>query len=366
MKKLLLILVSAFVAFGASAQESKKPTIAVWISPLDGISFNPLTVPVIKYLQGDYVVVGRDGEFQQLVDKEYLYQSTGRVDDKQLAESGKQFGVDYICAIIVDEFNQEGSQQYYFQSRIISVENACVEAIADATARQLTIEDLRKIGGELVKGLKGEPIITVPVEPKRKTSNLNMLKPIYAGFELRFLSSFSSAGIVGLGFHFNRSYFKCGFDVTIGSPAQYGTSDYWPKGYRSLYHYHDIPSDYQKGLTTNIYLLSHEGLTWEFVSPTCVKMAASPGLNFKYFSLECGLGVSLCKHLVLVARAADSVDYEANQSIKPYFMIRPTVTGYIPVDRESKFISISLGYNFVPALKQTNCFVAALGINFEI
>lgn len=129
--------------------------------------------------------------------------------------------------------------------------------------------------------------------------------------------------------------------------------------------YCQIPSDYQKGLTTNIYLLSHEGLTWEFVSPTCVKMAASPGLNFKYFSLECGLGVSLCKHLVLV-EPDDWKGYQSNQSIKPYFMIRPTVTGYIPVDRESKFISISLGYNFVPALKQTNCFVAALGINFEI
>lgn len=354
MKKLLLILVSAFVAFGASAQESKKPTIAVWISPLDSISFNPLTVPVIKYLQGDYVVVGRDGEFQQLVDKEYLYQSTGRVDDKQLAESGKQFGVEYICAIIVDEFNQEGSQQYYFQSRIISVESACVEAIADATASQLTIEALRKIGGELVKGLKGDPIITVPVEQKRKTSNLNVLKPIDAGFELRFLSSFSSAGIVGLGFHFNRSYFKCGFDVTIGSPKQYGSS-----------YYKRIPSDYQNGLMTDIYLLSHEGLTWEFVSPTRVKMAASPGLNFKYFSVECGLGVSFCKHLVLVD-PDDNIEFQYTKSIKPYFMIRPTVTGYIPVDRESKFISISLGYNFVPALKQTNCFVAALGINFEI
>lgn len=87
MKRLFLILVFAFVALGAWGQEAK-PKIAVYTSKVPEIpTLSPMTSQIIKSLLSDYEVVGRAGEFQQLIDKEFGYQSSGKVDDKQLAKA---------------------------------------------------------------------------------------------------------------------------------------------------------------------------------------------------------------------------------------------------------------------------------------
>lgn len=158
MKKLLLILLSA-VALTAFAQQ--KPRIAVYMTgddPMNEIIANRLMASFIS--SGKYMPVERSAAFLDAVSKEHAYERTGEVDDEQIAELGKQFGIKYLCVVsVVDVWNNEK----YITSRILDVTSAEVigscssnGSIADGGALMTALDDLSEKLGSALEYSKNE------------------------------------------------------------------------------------------------------------------------------------------------------------------------------------------------------------------
>ncbi|MCQ2264300.1 MAG: hypothetical protein MJZ70_08440 [Bacteroidales bacterium] len=82
-----------------------------------------------------YSAIERTSEFLAGISTEQEYQRGGSVDDSQICELGRQFGVDLVCVADITIYNGE----YYIQARLIDVE----KAIVLATAREISsLEDL--------------------------------------------------------------------------------------------------------------------------------------------------------------------------------------------------------------------------------
>lgn len=106
----------------------------------------------------------------------------------------------------------------------------------------------------------------------------------------------------------------------------------------------------------------------EYVYPRA-QLIVNPGINLRYFSIECGLGVFLCENLIMthfLETYGAYEYYEGYKSIKPYFIARPTIVGYIPISEDHDCLSVSLGYNFVPGAPPLNGFVVGLGFSWNM
>ena len=118
MKKLLIILLSA-LSITAFAQ---KPRIAVYVTgddPMNEIIANRLMEGFLK--SGKYMPVERSAAFLAAVNKEHAFERTGEVDEKQIAELGKFYGIQYICVVsVLDVWKNEK----YITSRILDVASA--------------------------------------------------------------------------------------------------------------------------------------------------------------------------------------------------------------------------------------------------
>lgn len=137
--------------------------------------------------------------------------------------------------------------------------------------------------------------------PKRVKTN--PIKPISSGFEMRISSSFDSKGPFGLGFHFNKSYFKFGVDVLLshelGSASELEEDHLdnecmWEDNIDILNNKFILLNQ------TNNYLPNESSRLWytqsEYIYPRA-QLIVSPGINLKYFSIECGLGVFICENI---------------------------------------------------------------------
>ena len=86
----------------------------------------------------EYSAIERTTEFLGQISKEQEYQRGGSVDDSQICELGRQFGVDLVCVADITKYQDK----YYIQARLIDVEKATVLA----TAREISnLEDLETI-----------------------------------------------------------------------------------------------------------------------------------------------------------------------------------------------------------------------------
>ncbi len=146
MKKLLIILLSA-LSLTAVAQQ--KPKIAVYMTgddPMNEIIANRLMASFIS--SGKYMPVERSAAFLAAVSKEHSYERSGEVDDEQIAELGKQYGIKYLCVVsVVDVWNNEK----YITSRILDVTSAEVigscssnGSIADGATLMSALDDLSR------------------------------------------------------------------------------------------------------------------------------------------------------------------------------------------------------------------------------
>lgn len=85
-----------------------------------------------------YSAIERTTEFLSGINTEQEYQRGGSVDDSQICELGRQFGVDLVCVTDITVY----SGDYYLQARLIDVE----KAIVLATAREISkLEDLNTV-----------------------------------------------------------------------------------------------------------------------------------------------------------------------------------------------------------------------------
>lgn len=135
------------------------------------------------------------------------------------------------------------------------------------------------------------------------------------------------------------SYFSCGLDLGVGfnKNPQYET-----------------PS---KTLKTNF------------------QATLSPGVFLKYVSINFGVGCAFATTKTNVITITDvssenistsaSVSYSTT-TVTGRLLLKPSITGYIPVDDDEHYITISAGYNFAPNYKAINGFVFGLGFQFPL
>lgn len=117
----------------------------------------------------EYNAIERTTEFLNEITKEQDYQRGGNVDDSQICELGRQFGVDLVCVTDITKFQDK----FYVQARLIDVEKAIVLATAREIAQLEKLDDIMKLASTLAQSLisadvsyvlKVENTQSVPIE----------------------------------------------------------------------------------------------------------------------------------------------------------------------------------------------------------
>ncbi|MCM1199004.1 MAG: tetratricopeptide repeat protein [Clostridium sp.] len=192
----------------------------------------------------------------------------------------------------------------------------------------------------------------------------NIFKPQRGGFSMMLLSSFERKGPLGMGIYFNRSYFQFGLDFVLSNEFADASGIDTDKIYLSSEQ--ELISE-KFFLIDESEILAKDGRLWKvesnYVYPRA-QLTVSPGINLKYLSVNCGLGVFLCEDLNMthyLIQTDGMNEYMASMKVKPYFLVRPTIIGYIPIGRNHNGMSVSLGYNIVPGAKPMNGFLFGIG-----
>lgn len=127
-KKLLLFLLTSF-SFALFAQNTKE-NIAIFVyseKPLNEAT-NALRSRLESVLKssvnGQYEVVDRTYEIENVLKKELQYQGSGLVSDENLVEVGKQLGASKICTAVITDYGQlEG---YFIECKIIDIKKRTI------------------------------------------------------------------------------------------------------------------------------------------------------------------------------------------------------------------------------------------------
>lgn len=98
-----------------------------------------------------YSAVERTTDFLNQISKEQKYQMSGNVDDSQISELGKQFGVNKVC--VADVMGYKSS--YYIQARLIDVESATIEATSEEILVNDELHEIVRVAKILASNLVG-------------------------------------------------------------------------------------------------------------------------------------------------------------------------------------------------------------------
>ena len=297
-----------------------------------------------------------------------------------LFEKGDYNNAQKALNVYVSVFNGEASDLAYKLQQCLTLKDKAEDAIAKQQIKDainyysgiLSINSNDPIAKKKIEDLeisaKNEKSKLSPI--KRNTSN--PIKPINGGLEIRLSSSFDSKGPFGFGVHFNRSYFKLGFDVLFSGEASDLKQDYLDNEYMWDDNIDVLNNQFILLTQKNNYLSDNSSRLWyvqsEYINPI-TQLTLSPGINLKYFSIECGLGVYICENIAVTEYKIATTGKEPYQGIKKsksYFTAKPTVSGYIPVSKNHDCLSVSLGYNFVSGAEPLNGFVVGLGLSWNV
>ena len=158
MKKLTLLLLTLF-ATSALAQDL--PKIAVYVTgPVHNNERTALGTRVLASLvnSGRYRGIERSNVFLAEVEREQVKQRSGAVNDGQISELGKQFGVGYVCIVAITP--TLGS--YQISARIVNVETAEVSHIGEAYSPLRMVNDLTRAADEVVRVMFGGQAEEIP------------------------------------------------------------------------------------------------------------------------------------------------------------------------------------------------------------
>jgi hypothetical protein len=147
MKKLALLFVALFCV---SPFADDLPRIAVYVT--GDIGDNEKKMLGTRMLStlvnsGRYRGIERSNAFLAEVEKEHIRQRSGDIDDNQISEVGKQFGVKFVCIADITP----GFGAYQVSARIVNVETAEVPFIGDASSPLKTMDDLEQVSVEVVR-----------------------------------------------------------------------------------------------------------------------------------------------------------------------------------------------------------------------
>jgi hypothetical protein len=100
---------------------------------------------------GRYIGIERSSLFLAEIEREQEKQRSGAIDDGQISELGKQFGVKYVCiAAITPAFGS-----FQVSARIVDVETAEVAAIGESFSPLASAADFTEVSDEVVRNMFG-------------------------------------------------------------------------------------------------------------------------------------------------------------------------------------------------------------------
>jgi len=167
---LLTVLLCATAAFSQGSGAQAKEKIAVYVTGSVGADEKKaLGTKILVELinSGKYRAVERSDDFVRELDREQSKQMSGAVDNSQITNIGKQFGVQIIC--VADLTPAFGS--YVISARLIDVESAEIIAIADVSNALESMDDLTAASKDVVRvilGGKSKRIRSRPSSAKRE------------------------------------------------------------------------------------------------------------------------------------------------------------------------------------------------------
>ncbi len=94
-------------------------------------------------------------------------------------------------------------------------------------------------------------------------------------------------------------------------------------------------------------------------------MMFSPGLYFRFLSINCGIGI-LPNDYVMTIDVLDGNVVNTEITKTNYYIIKPSITGYIPISDEDFYITVDVGYNYFPNIKDLNGLSLGLGFQWVI
>jgi hypothetical protein len=102
---------------------------------------------------GRYIAIERSNSFLAEIEKEHIKQRSGEIDDSQISEFGKMFGVNFVCiADITSAFGE-----FQVSARIVNVETAQVVFIGESASPLKSMADLARVSDQVVKNMfKGQ------------------------------------------------------------------------------------------------------------------------------------------------------------------------------------------------------------------
>jgi hypothetical protein len=111
---------------------------------------------------GRYTGIERSTSFLAEIEREQVRQRSGAIDDNQISELGRQFGLRFICiAAITPAFGS-----YQISARIVDVETAVVVYIGQAFSPLRSAQDLTQVADEVVSIMfRGLPLSTPQAAP---------------------------------------------------------------------------------------------------------------------------------------------------------------------------------------------------------
>lgn len=162
MKKLLTLCLLA-VTMCAVAQQKK---VAVYVT---GNPDGKKRILADKLVEGitysnKFMAIERTSSFLAELKKEQNYQGEGDVDDNEISRLGKQFGVNFVCAVdVIEEYGQK-----YITARLIDVETAQVSTTGNCYSALATMEELIQCAQSIATTITGKTAQEIADEEKTK------------------------------------------------------------------------------------------------------------------------------------------------------------------------------------------------------
>lgn len=151
---LFMVIMLGMMASSVSAQTAKKK-VAVYMtgSDVQDSYKKVIGAKLVSAITGtnEYAAVERTADFLAALSNEHDFQTSGEVQDSQIARLGQKFGVRYVVVADVSELFEE----LFVSARLINVETALVEKAFDANAPAESMAQLIDISSKVAKGLLG-------------------------------------------------------------------------------------------------------------------------------------------------------------------------------------------------------------------
>ncbi len=166
-----MAIIFAMVASSVSAQTAPKKKVAVYMTGSD-VQDSYKKVIGAKLVSAitatnEYAAVERTADFLAALSSEHDFQTSGDVQDSQIARLGQKFGVRYVVVADVSNVFDE----LFVTARMINVETALVEKAFDANAPAESMAQLIDISLKVAKGLLG---LTQSDEISTKPMNMSL------------------------------------------------------------------------------------------------------------------------------------------------------------------------------------------------